>query len=299
MRFAFLTLATLAASTPCRLSAQAPSPARTSLIEAEKALTTSMFQQGIQQGFQEFLAEDVVLVFEGAPLLSGRSRVIEVIAGQPSLSRLRVQRMPVLVFTSVDGTYGATTGASIITRTGQSPDSAASLGHYITVWRRTADGTPWRVVAMVENGLMGDAAFQRPAGFAPGPIPLLSGPARLLADADLAFAKMATDSGVHAAFGNFAAADATFPPGEGIMSIGPGAIRARMGTPARLPSVWLWHPVYAGSTPDGDFGYTVGESTIRSSRAADASVYEGKYLTVWQRQPDGSMKFILDSGNSR
>ena len=83
------------------------------------------------------------------------------------------------------------------------------------------------------------------------------------------------------------------------MSVGAGAIRARMATPARMQSQWLWHPVYAGASADGDFGYTVGESTIRSSQAADASVYEGKYLTVWQRQADGSLKFILDSGNSR
>lgn len=299
MRSIILALATLAASTPCRVSAQAPSPARTSLIEADKALGSSIFQKGMQQGLQEFLTEDAVLVFEGAPLLSGRARVLQIIGSQPSLSRLRIQRMPVLVFTSADGTYGATTGASIINRMGQSPDSAASYGHYITVWRRTGEGSPWRIVAMVENGLMGDAAFQRPSGFEAGPVPLLSGAARMLADADIAFARMATDSGVHAAFGNYAAADASFPPGEGIMSLGAGAIRARMGTPSRIQSVWLWHPVYAGATTDGDFGYTVGESTIRSSRAADASVYEGKYLTVWQGQADGSVKFILDTGNSR
>ena len=299
MRFAFLAVTCLTAVTPRCVSAQAPSPARTSLIEADKALGSSIFQKGIQRGLQEFLAEDAVLVFEGAPLLSGRSRVIQIIASQPSLSRLRIQRMPVLVFTSADGTYGATTGASIINRMGQAPDSSASYGHYITVWRRAGEGSPWRIAAMMENGLMGDAAFQRPTGFEAGPVPLLAGPSRMLADADLAFAKMATDSGVHAAFGNYAAADATFPPGDGIMSIGAGAIRARMGTPSRIQSVWLWHPVYAGATPDGDFGYTVGESTIRSSRAADASVYEGKYLTVWQRQADGAVKFILDSGNSR
>jgi hypothetical protein len=43
MRFALFALATLAASTP-RLSAQAPSPARTSLIEADKALGAAIFQ---------------------------------------------------------------------------------------------------------------------------------------------------------------------------------------------------------------------------------------------------------------
>lgn len=281
------------------LSAQAPSDVRTALIEADKAAGNAVFQRGLQNGLQDFLAEDAVLVFEGAPLLSGRGRITQVFGSQPNLARLRVQRMPVLVALSEDGTYGATTGASIITRVGQAPDSAATFGHYIAVWRRSGEAAPWRIVALLENGLMADAAFQRPRGLEPGPVPPISGPARTLADADLAFAKMAADSGVHAAFGNYAAADATFPPGDGLMSVGAGAIRARMATPARMQSQWLWHPVYAGASAAGDFGYTVGESTIRSSRAADASVYEGKYLTVWQRQADGSVKFLWDSGNSR
>ena len=280
------------------LNAQATS-ARASLIEAEQAAGSAVFQRGLQTGLQDLLAEDAVLLFEGAPLLSGRGRIIQVLANQPGISRLRVQRMPVLVAVSIDGNYGATTGASIITRMGQPADSAATLGHYIAVWRRAAESAPWRIVALLENGLMGDATFQKPGGFEPGPIPLLAGTARMLADADLAFAKMATDSGVGPAFGNYAAADATFPAGESIMTVGAPAIRSRMSSPARMQSVWLWHPVYAGATAEGDFGYTVGESTIRSSRSADASVYEGKYLTVWQRQPDSSVKFIFDSGNSR
>lgn len=281
------------------LSAQAPSAARTSLSEADKAAASAVFQRGLQNGLRDIFAEDAVLVFEGAPLLSGRGRIIQVFASQPGLARLRVQQMPVLVAVSENGNYGAATGASIITRIGEAPDSGATFGHYIAVWRRSDEAAPWRIVALLENGLMADAGYQRPAGFKPGPIPPIAGAARVLADADLAFAKMARDSGVHAAFGNYAADDATFPPGESVMSVGAGAIRARMATPARIQSQWRWHPVYAGASTDGDFGYTVGESTIRSSGAADASVYEGKYLTVWQRQPDGSVKFILDSGNSR
>ena len=295
MRFPFLALL----SVPClALNAQAPS-ARASLVEADQVAGSTVFQHGFQTGLQDLLAEDAVLLFEGAPLLSGRGRIIQVFASQPSLGRLRVQRMPVLAAISRDGNYGATTGASIITRMGQPPDSAATLGHYIAVWRRAGESAPWRIVALLENGLMGDAAFQKPGGFEPGPVPLLSGPARMLAEVDLAFAKMAADSGVGPAFGNYAAADATFPAGESVMTVGAPAIRSRMSSPARMQSVWLWHPVYAGASAEGDFGYTAGESTIRSSGSADASAYEGKYLTVWQRQADGTVKFILDSGNSR
>jgi ketosteroid isomerase-like protein len=281
------------------LCAQAGPSARTSLLEADRAAAAAVFQHGLQTGLQDALADDAILLFEGAPLLAGRGRILQVFGSQLNLARLRIQRMPVFVALSQDGNYGATTGASLITRMGQPPDSGASFGHYIAVWRRAGEAAPWRIVALLENGLMGDATFQRPGAFETGPVPLISGTPRLLVDADLAFAKMAADSGVHAAFGNYAAPDATTPPGETPVTVGADAIRTRMATPARMESVWVWHPVYAGATGAGDFGFTVGESTIRSSRAADASVYEGKYLTVWQQQPDGSIKFILDSGNSR
>jgi ketosteroid isomerase-like protein len=278
--------------------AQAPSPARNSLIDADKSVATAIFQQGIRAGLEPHLSDDVVFLFEGAPLLAGRGRVLQVLGSHPHLARLRVQRMRVFVALSQDGNYGTTTGASIISRQGQPPDSAAGFGHYIAVWRRDSDTAPWRIVALVENGLMGDETFQRPAGFETGPVPLLAGTARQMADADLAFAKMATDSNVGAAFGNYASPDATTPPGESDMIVGAAAIRTRMSTPARMQQVWLWHPVYAGATAAGDFGFTAGEATIRASRTATEG-YEGKYLTVWQRQTDGTLKFVLDSGNSR
>lgn len=281
------------------LGAQAEPSARTSLIEAEQAAASAVFQRGLQAGWEDLLAEDVVLVFEGAPLMAGRGRASQVLANQPLLARLRIQRLPLIVAISEDGLLGATSGASVITRMGQPPDSGASFGHYIVVWRRSGAGAPWRAVALLENGVLGATPFEKPAGFETGPIPLITGPARQMAEADLAFARLAADSGAHAAFGKYAASDATLPPGDGELTVGAAAIRARLANPARLQSVWAWHPVYAGASAAGDFGWTAGEATIRSSPAADASVYEGKYLTVWRREPDGAIKFILDSGNPR
>lgn len=282
-----------------RGNTQSAPSARASLVEAEQSAATAVFRHGIQQGLENVLADDALLLIEGGPIVAGRAQALQVLAAQPSLGLLRIQRMPVLAFVSSDGTMGATTGANIITRNAHIPDSMAAYGHYIAVWRRSTATAPWRIVALVENGLMGEAGFQRPAGFTASLVPPLSGNARAMADADLAFAKMAADSTVGAAFGNYAAPDATFPAGESQMSVGPAALRARMSTPARNQQVWLWHPLYAGATDEGDFGYTVGEATIRMSRAADAQAFETKYVTVWQRQPDGTIKWILDSGNSR
>ena len=125
MQIRFLAMA-LVVALPLPLGAQSASP-RASLIEADKAAGTAVFQRGLQTALQDMLAEDAVLVFEGAPLLSGRGRIIQIFASQPDLARLRIQRMPVLAAISNDGNYGATTGASIITRRGQPPDSARAM----------------------------------------------------------------------------------------------------------------------------------------------------------------------------
>ena len=292
-------LATFSLALALPTSSLAQTSARASLLEADKAASMAVFQKGLMSGLQDFLTDDAILLYEGAPIVAGRGRVIQVLGSQPRLGQLKIQRLPVIVAISEDGNYGTTSGASIIGRVGQAPDSTHEYGHYIAVWRRSGEGTPWKVVAIVENGLAGSDSVTVPAGLDRAPPPLITGPARAFADADVAFAKMAADSGAHAAFGNYAAPDATTPPGESEMTVGATAIRARMSNPARMQALWSWHPVYAGSSTGGDFGYTVGEATIRSSSATDASVYQGKYLTVWQKQPDGSIKFILDSGNAR
>ena len=52
-------------------------------------------------------------------------------------------------------------------------------------------------------------------------------------------------------------------------------------------------PENAGMAISGDLGYTYG---IYTYQAKDTS-YQGTYVSIWQRQADGSWKYILDSGN--
>ncbi len=61
-------------------------------------------------------------------------------------------------------------------------------------------------------------------------------------------------------------------------------------------SHWQWRPVAAGASDDGSLGWTVGEGEIvlpgvggEPDRVRDLT-----YLTLWQRQGDGSIRFIAD-----
>ena len=124
------------------------------------------------------------------------------------------------------------------------------------------------------------------------PLPA-NGPAARFIAADLAFARLAGDSTAALAFERFAAPQAV-TLGGGILNNGPKAIRSTLeGGP---PSAWSWHPVLAGAAGSGDLGFTVGESVIKVE-GSPASY--GKYLTIWRRLPDGSVRFLTDGGTAR
>lgn len=295
-----LAIGLVALGFPLAAGAQNPAnAARASLIAADRAASADVLRRGLAAGLGSVLADSAVFLYEGAPILAGRDRVSQHLSVQLALTRLRMQWLPIIVAVSSDGAFGVTSGPTLLAATGQPADSVLHFGHYISVWRRTADGT-WKIVALVENGLadpdslvMTEAARTQPRA------PDIGGGGRPFADADLAFARLAADSGAPAAFGTWAAPDATTPPGPGMITVGAPAIRARMQANGAGTSVWSWHPVYAGASQAGDLGFTVGESVIAASRDPGAETSHGKYLTIWRRQPDGSIKFIMDTGNAR
>lgn len=60
-----------------------------------------------------------------------------------------------------------------------------------------------------------------------------------------------------------------------------------------------WQPEFADVAKSGDLGYTVGSSK-RIGKAQDGALVEsqGRYVTIWKKQRDGSWKVALDIGSS-
>ena len=58
-----------------------------------------------------------------------------------------------------------------------------------------------------------------------------------------------------------------------------------------------WEPVRAAGSDDGTLGYTVGRYESRTVLAGDTTVAHGLYVSIWRRQPDGSLKVVMDLGN--
>jgi ketosteroid isomerase-like protein len=55
-----------------------------------------------------------------------------------------------------------------------------------------------------------------------------------------------------------------------------------------------WKPVYERIAESGELGYTYGiyTRTIKST----GLVTRGTYVTIWEKQKDGTWKFIMDTG---
>ena len=268
-------------------TAQGPAGA---LLAAERAVAVASTRGTVAPALVAALASDGTVLWPGAPVVVGPEPVRRLLSAQPLLDSLRITWQPLGVEVSTDGSIGATWGVAVAARDGSPPQ----LGRYIAVWR--LESGSWKLAAFVGLGIAPPEAAVLPPGVGPlslSPLPQ-AGPAAAFIAADLAFARLAGDSGAAVAFGRYAAPEAFMFGGGGIPNRGPDAIRrAFQGGPA---TTWAWHPVVAGASASGDLGYTVGEAVITPQ---GGPARYSKYLTIWRRLPDGSVRYLTDGGNPR
>lgn len=93
----------------------------------------------------------------------------------------------------------------------------------------------------------------------------------------------------------FAADGRQLIPGQIVQ--GPESIAALMAGAFGTPGYNLqWTPDQAVVSAAGDLGWTSGRYQSTSQGPDGPVLNEGRYLTVWRRQPDGTLKVDLDTG---
>lgn len=252
-------------------------------------MVEALAREGIAATMYNVLAPGGVVLWPGAPAVAGPDSARRLLLAQPALDSLRISWQPLGLELAADGRLGVSWGVALAIPPSRNP----RIGRYIAAWRRSGDA--WKLAAFVPIGLLPAAATVIPpelAGVRYAPLPP-GGTAAAFIAADLAFARLAGDSGAALAFERYAAPTAvTFSTGP--LNRGPEAIgRALRGGP---PAHWAWHPILAGASTGGDLGFTVGESEIKPETGA---VSYGKYLTIWRRLPGGEIRFLTDGGNAR
>ncbi len=112
-------------------------------------------------------------------------------------------------------------------------------------------------------------------------------------DTEKAFEKAAAEKGINQAFIEFSTSDATcFFPGYPVNCV--EYFKSRPASTAAL----YWNPTFIDVSSNGALAYSTGNSVYKPKGRDDAEAFYGEYATVWQRQPDGSYKSVLDLGIS-
>ena len=115
---------------------------------------------------------------------------------------------------------------------------------------------------------------------------------RAILNAEAAFATMALEEGIAAAFFHYASDNAVISRGGRLIK-GPEAIRDYYLETLRPGTILQWTPDFADVS--GDIAYTWGRYTLSvPDSTAITRESTGIFHTVWRRQPDGSWRYVWD-----
>lgn len=302
-RAALLFTFPLVASCLTHRGAEPPAPLRSatrdSLLAADVARGTNATRLGLAAAAAEWLDTAVVYLRDGAPIAYGRAAALSVLgAGAPDHATFAWRPLGGAVSR---GGHGGYTFGVAATSLPNADTPTLRLDHYIAFWRRGTDGV-WRITAYADiGGPPPPSGASLPSTELPSARDVSRGPrakaVREVRDADSAFALAADLQGTGEAFAAFVAPQGGIFAGSELIT-GMAAVRAYYDEQQRAGGTLNWRPVFADATTSGDLGLTVGEYVF-TGRGRSGTVVQrfGKYLTIWQRQPNGDWKFVIDGGN--
>ena len=111
----------------------------------------------------------------------------------------------------------------------------------------------------------------------------------VVVNTERAFAKMAVDKGIRAAFLQYLSKDS--------VTFRPGPVNAWQVYESRpeSPALLVWGPDRALISQAEDMGFTTGPWSY-SPKSGEKAVAWGQFATIWKKQPDGSWKVAFDAG---
>ena len=274
----------------------ARAPTRDSLLLLDQTRGDSVEVHGRVSGALSLIGNDVAFLRAGIPAVYGRDAAQALFDAAPATSGPLPTWQPLGGGVSRDLHSGYTYG---IAAHADTPKGTLQVDRYIAFWQREGNG-PWRVVAYAEvNGPPSEELRFSASQLAP-PSPSMSRAAAETAQqlrvADSSFADLADRMGSAYAFESSIAPDGAIFGGPQLIT-GPQAVKDFEQAQGSGTSL-TWRPVFVLAAGSGDLGATVGEYIATGRGPSGAAVQRfGKYLTVWQRQGDGSWKFVMRGGN--
>jgi len=116
----------------------------------------------------------------------------------------------------------------------------------------------------------------------------------ILLKTDSEFSAMSVKDGMFNAFLNYIAEDGVILRNNSFPDKGRETLKNRFAGKSDTSFILSWEPLYEKISESGDLGYTYGIHTTTEKSTGEIS--KGTYVTIWLKQPDGSWKFVLDTG---
>jgi ketosteroid isomerase-like protein len=116
----------------------------------------------------------------------------------------------------------------------------------------------------------------------------------VLLDTDRNFSEMSVNEGMFKAFLFYIADDGVILRNNSFPARGRENLEQFFSLKSDTSFILKWEPLFEKIAESGDLGYTYGiHSNINKSTGEEK---KGTYVTIWQKQKDGSWKFVLDTG---
>jgi len=119
-------------------------------------------------------------------------------------------------------------------------------------------------------------------------------PDGILMKADNDFSMMSGKEGMHKAFIAYFADNGVMLRDNGFPIVGHDSLISLFSGRTDTAFVLSWNPVFEKIADSGELGYTYGFYT-RTIKATGV-VSRGTYVTIWEKQKDGTWKFVMDTG---
>lgn len=264
------------------------------LIRAEQSFSKLSEAKGIRDAFLNYLADDAI-VFRPTPV-EARPLYFR----SPAISGLLTWK-PVFADIAMAGDLGYTTGPYVF-RQDPASKQADGFGHYVSVWKKQADGA-WRVILDCGIRYPSPDTTIREMSFSgknhrfttKNWIEIDAGKeSETLIKTDLEFSNSSASVGIVAAFRTYSADEVRYYRMNEFPIIGRETICNRLISQTGVSS---WEPIAAGVAKSGDLGFTYGVADFKSDQIEDDKIFKNSYLRIWKKRSHGEWKLVLDLAN--
>jgi ketosteroid isomerase-like protein len=259
------------------------------MVHTERSFAQTSVEQGIRPAFMAFIADDGTLFRPRA--VRGKEWMIAHPL-PPSDKRPELNWWPTVAGMASAGDMGYTSGPWQF-KSDVKDAKPSGFGHFITVWRKQADGT-WRFA--VDLGISHPELTEKETLTLPkhssGKIKqadVAAETTRLL-DFERQFSADAMKLGARKAFLARTTDDVRVYREGKIPFVGKASLNDALG---EAPESWSWEPQAGGVSRSGDLGYSYGSYKLKAS---DGKTEAGNYLRIWKKQ-GGAWKVAIDVAN--